>query len=90
MNQKKKNPYFSYFNSNWVKPILGIGLIIIIVKFSSSLFQKNTNSEYVATQEELKQRNWFEYLDGLEKAMRDFQLITEGEKLAEQLRISKN
>ena len=67
MNQKKKNPYFSYFNSNWVKPIRGIGLIIIIVKFFEFAISKNTNPGYVATQEEVKQRDWGERLDGSKK-----------------------
>ena len=86
MNQKKTKSHLSYFNSSWVKPIVVIGLIIIIVKFSSSLFQKNTNPGYVPTQEELEQRDWGERLDGLQKAMRDFELVTDAERVAQELR----
>ena len=88
MNQKKTKSHLDYFNSSWVKPIVGIGLIIIIVNFSSSLFQKNTNIGYVPTKAELDQRNLFEMTEGLEKAMRDFELVTDAEEVAEKLRNS--
>ncbi len=92
MNQKKKRGYI--FNSNWVKPtIIAIGFIMIIVGLSSSLFQNNTNKEYipikeeyVPTKEELQKRDWGEMLEGLEKAMRDFELVTDAEEVAEKLR----
>tara|TARA_B000000565_G_C23748267_1_gene363670 strand:- start:177 stop:443 length:267 start_codon:yes stop_codon:yes gene_type:complete len=86
MNQKKTKSYLSYFNSSWVKPIVGIGFTIIILQFSSSLFQKNTNRGYVPTEDELQKRDWGERLDGLEKAMRDFELVTNAEEVAEKLR----
>jgi len=54
------NTYFSYFNSNLVKPIIAITLTAIIVSYSSSYFQK-------------KQINLNDMQKNLDIAMTDFE-----------------